>query len=252
MLSEERKLKILNYINTKHAVTATDLMEKFTASDRDYENVPGKLGQQAKLPYTKWVINAVDANGREIPSNDDNAFQYVFLGSYTGITVPKYAYFVGKSKSQGQNIWFYKDWNAGDPGENGATAPEVYWPSLTSIVTAFPGRSASIGYTERTYTTHEGNEYHKSWDLSFNNDADHFTVNDTQTGSPIRVRPVVAFSFGRSAVSAIQEVEADGGVVTAPFGSVYNLRGQKVAEEGQLQSLPKGVYVINGKKFVVK
>ena len=33
MLSEERKLKILNYINTKHAVTATDLMEKFNASE---------------------------------------------------------------------------------------------------------------------------------------------------------------------------------------------------------------------------
>ena len=247
------KEALANY-NTSHPAyyAMSAHKEKFTTSDRDYENVPGKLGQQAKLPYTKWVINAVDANGREIPSYDDNAFQYVFLGSYTGITVPKYAYFVGKSKSQGQNIWFYKDWNAGEPGENGATAPEVYWPSLTSIVTAFPGRSASIGYTERTYTTHEGNEYHKSWDLSFNNDADHFTVNDSQTGSPIRVRPVVAFSFGRSAVSAIQEVEADGRVVTAPFGSVYNLRGQKVAEEGQLQSLPKGVYVINGKKFVVK
>ena len=33
MLSEERKRKILNYINSKHAVTATDLMEKFNASE---------------------------------------------------------------------------------------------------------------------------------------------------------------------------------------------------------------------------
>lgn len=33
MLSEERKQKILDYINTNHAVTATDLMEKFHASE---------------------------------------------------------------------------------------------------------------------------------------------------------------------------------------------------------------------------
>ena len=33
MLSEERKLRILEYINANHAVTATDLMEKFNASE---------------------------------------------------------------------------------------------------------------------------------------------------------------------------------------------------------------------------
>lgn len=33
MLSEERKLRILDYINTNHAVTAADLMEKFNASE---------------------------------------------------------------------------------------------------------------------------------------------------------------------------------------------------------------------------
>ena len=33
---------------------------------------------------------------------------------------------------------------------------------------------------------------------------------------------------------------------------VYNMSGQKVAENAQLDALPKGVYIVNGKKYVVK
>ena len=58
MLSEERKLRILEYINANHAVTATDLMEKFNASEAtirrdltemDKKGLISKLGLKALL-----------------------------------------------------------------------------------------------------------------------------------------------------------------------------------------------------------
>ena len=34
--------------------------------------------------------------------------------------------------------------------------------------------------------------------------------------------------------------------------SVYNLAGQRIGTAKQLQSLPKGIYIVNGKKVIVK
>lgn len=33
---------------------------------------------------------------------------------------------------------------------------------------------------------------------------------------------------------------------------VYNINGQQVSGKGSLRNLPKGVYIINNKKYVVK
>ena len=34
--------------------------------------------------------------------------------------------------------------------------------------------------------------------------------------------------------------------------NVYDLSGRKVAADGQMNQLPKGLYIVNGKKYVVK
>lgn len=48
----------------------------------------------------------------------------------------------------------------------------------------------------------------------------------------------------------IDGVEAETGV--AADGKVYNLNGQAVNNNGSLDGLPKGIYIVNGKKYVVK
>lgn len=47
------------------------------------------------------------------------------------------------------------------------------------------------------------------------------------------------------------------GIVTEVPGDktmegVYNINGQKVADGTSLEGLPKGIYIVNGKKHVVK
>lgn len=48
----------------------------------------------------------------------------------------------------------------------------------------------------------------------------------------------------------IDGIEAETGV--AADGKVYNLNGQAVNNNGSLDGLPKGIYIVNGKKYVVK
>lgn len=48
----------------------------------------------------------------------------------------------------------------------------------------------------------------------------------------------------------IEGIEAETGV--AADGKVYNLNGQAVNNNGSLDGLPKGIYIVNGKKYVVK
>ena len=43
---------------------------------------------------------------------------------------------------------------------------------------------------------------------------------------------------------------ADGEVMTSVNGKVYNINGQQMGADAS--SLPKGIYIVNGKKFIVK
>lgn len=213
----------------------------FSAEDRDFESVPGHVGEGAKLPYTGWTLNARDGKGNIFDMNDENAFQYTFIGSYTDIVIPRYTYFVSKSKSQGRNIWFYESW---EPGVGGA--PLVTWPRNHCVVAPFEGRSSEVYYDEATIKEND-EDVHFAWNLRFNN------VDDAiRQGVQAAVRPTVAFAFYNGYVSSIINVEDDGRLVSAPYGDIYNVSGQKVAEEGRYEGLAKGIYIVKGKKYVVK
>ena len=58
---------------------------------------------------------------------------------------------------------------------------------------------------------------------------------------------LVSLSFSYSTTTGISQVE---GIKKALQGKVYNLQGQCVGSS--LQGLSKGVYIINGKKVIIK
>lgn len=69
--------------------------------------------------------------------------------------------------------------------------------------------------------------------------------------------------MGTSSNSKVMAIEGEGGttdingIVTEVPGDkamegVYNINGQKVADGTSLEGLPKGIYIVNGKKHVVK
>ena len=50
----------------------------------------------------------------------------------------------------------------------------------------------------------------------------------------------------------VEQIAEALGLQPVVTGAIYNLNGQKVSADGNRDGLPAGVYVQNGKKFVVR
>lgn len=71
-----------------------------------------------------------------------------------------------------------------------------------------------------------------------------------ETGAQVKTLSVVAPDGRADEVTAIDGIVIDGGADAANYG-IFSLSGQKVGK-GSLGDLPKGLYIMNGRKFLVK
>lgn len=78
-------------------------------------------------------------------------------------------------------------------------------------------------------------------------DGDNVVLHYADNSSATEDMSLVTLSFSYSTTTGISQVE---GIKKALQGKVYNLQGQCVGSS--LQGLSKGVYIINGKKVIIK
>ena len=78
-------------------------------------------------------------------------------------------------------------------------------------------------------------------------EGDDVVLNYADNTSETKDMSLVTLSFSYSTTTGISQVE---GIKQALQGKVYNLQGQCVGSS--LQGLSKGVYMINGKKVIIK
>lgn len=101
----------------------------------------------------------------------------------------------------------------------------------------------------KAYVVNNGNMYHLSSDWNgFVGTSWYVTITDAQGNAK-----ALSFSFdGDSSTTAIENVagQEDATVQTDEF--VYNLSGQRVGTRNDMSNLSSGIYVVAGKKFVVK
>ena len=101
----------------------------------------------------------------------------------------------------------------------------------------------------KAYVVNNGNMYHLSSDWNgFVGTSWYVTITDAQGNAK-----ALSFSFdGDSSTTAIENVagQEDATVQTDEF--VYNLSGQRVGTRNNMSNLSSGIYVVAGKKFVVK
>ena len=101
----------------------------------------------------------------------------------------------------------------------------------------------------KAYVVNNGNMYHLSSDWNgFVGTSWYVTITDAQGNAK-----ALSFSFdGDSSTTAIENVagQEDATVQTDEF--VYNLSGQRVGTRNDMGNLSSGIYVVAGKKFVVK
>lgn len=99
------------------------------------------------------------------------------------------------------------------------------------------------------YVVNNGNMYHLSSDWnSFVGTSWYVTITDAK-GIPAKL----SFSFdGDSSTTAIENVTRQEDAAVQADGFVYNLSGQRVCTRNNMSNLSSGIYVVAGKKFVVK
>lgn len=99
------------------------------------------------------------------------------------------------------------------------------------------------------YVVNNGNMYHLSSDWnSFVGTSWYITITDAQD-NPAKL----SFSFdGDSSTTAIENVTRQEDAAVQADGFVYNLSGQRVCTRNNMSNLSSGIYVVAGKKLVVK
>lgn len=101
----------------------------------------------------------------------------------------------------------------------------------------------------KAYVVNNGNMYHLSSDWkNFVGTSWYVTITDADGNAK-----ALSFSFdGDSSTTAIENVAGQEDAAVQTDGFVYNLSGQRVSTRNNMSNLSSGIYVVAGKKFVVK
>lgn len=219
----------------------------YTLSDEQYETLKEatkKITDEAgKHPRPQTdndpcciSVQAKDENGNLLNTTAGKPYMYTFLGSYTKQYIPTYAYFLAwcedPTNTNGWVNYFYQ-----------TEKPTIKnWNAYTSIVGHF-------NVEEATWTIPV--EEAGKWAFSCSGDKEQRDANEDALPNPSGDTKVkLAFDEGNA--TAIGHMTANGSIQSVENATVYNLNGQVVAHNGNVEGLPKGVYIIAGKKFIVK
>lgn len=185
------------------------------------------------VPYTNHKVHAIDADNstsgetKYVYEGDDQnkPYFYHFIGTYSYKTenyMPQYSFYLGKSTPT------HKFYRVND-------ANKVKWPRYYAIMA---GRSEAEFDTSKN--AQEGNI-----ELVFTCDNDYFGADSGDT--PTETKLAMSFGGDNDGTTGITEVNNDN---HANNGKIYNISGKYMGMS--TDGLPKGIYIMNGKKFVVK
>ena len=187
----------------------------------------------------------------EVYEKDGVEYPYIynFIGRYDDAFIPQYAYYMGavKDASQPSILWehkFYRAVNKADKKNEYYTTKK--WGAYSAIITAL-GSADYYVYVPDINKEEDKDKKKSSYVYDYNDTDDDtvFKVGNTKFS--------VLFDGDEEdwegIVDAIQSV-TDGKVSASVNGKVYNVNGQMVGTS--IQNLNKGLYIVNGKKYVVK
>lgn len=141
--------------------------------------------------------------------------------------------------------------------------------TLTDLLTN-KGMDYSLGKVTKSYATNDGTLDYEGffcWSKNVTKAGDyvvsrgkmyHLTSRwDNLTGTMWLLRDrtnrnALSFDFGDGQTTDINNIVTETAPESATANGVYNLNGQKVAEGTSLNGLAKGIYIVNGRKHVVR
>ena len=208
---------IVIYAHEAYMVKPTKTDEDAAFVVKDYEPVPGSpLPTIIKAKETRYKNNS------QSEAVNDNVGEYRFIGNYINtaqreaISVPVNCYFYGLAKKSDTKpaFWFWP-YNS-----------HLTWPSYKCTVETV---NVELGEQDA---------------CDFFNFVAGFSASSKYQSS----------FFGDDELNSNETTSVDQVVIVAGNDdqAIYNLSGQLVSKNGNLDGLQKGVYVKGGKKFIVK
>lgn len=205
-------------------VVGTNIPES-TTSSRSFNHAAG--------PTMTYNSGSIMYKGQEVEAQVSNQFCYTFVGSFFLSLMPQYSYFLGwDSENNRAGFWYNRvadkvnyTWN----NQTGIICPNFNTSLLIDPATSLsdPARwsvgASDIANDDLIGVTYPANGY--TWDFG-------------------GVAPIES--------TGIEEVATTTTTISVKNGIVYNANGQVVRTDGSLEGLSKGIYIVNGKKYVVK
>lgn len=205
-----------------------------------------KFENKVYLPCFKHKIHAVKGNvspntsARNTPefvyedAEGQSPAYYRFVGTYTQTTVPQYAYYLGKNKTTGAHQFFR------------TTKETTKWNPYSAVIV---GLSDNPNYTG---VDTEGQTGIQSVRFVSDNENDLRALagevtNPSNAGKSLSFEQIMGDANGEA--TGIVDVNVSENV-NISNNKVYSINGQYMGTS--LNNLPKGIYIINGQKKVVK
>ena len=198
----------------------------------------------------KETLDAYVNDRDEAVKDTTLAFNYYFVGNYIPQTMPEYAYYLNEYQKKNGNYWssFYRN----SPQKDG-----LMWDSNDAIIVAkIDDRSGARSNSKEFYITRKQIVYDDKkdpehpivginyvWDIKAYDDWVFCAGTDHKTYA----KSAFGIQVGDNFTTSIQLPDD---FEISENSKVYNLNGQFVGVDSD--NMPKGVYVVGGKKVVVK
>ena len=197
-----------------------DIDNAYTAACTQWEQDCQDIDDAYNTAHGKWEQNCQTIDNAY---NTAHAQWEASLANYP-VQIPKYAYFLARANGV-KYPKYYREMADEGPGRTGGK-----WSKYSAII--IPNQEAIDGIEKGIETTTSGGNV-KGLDMVFNEDF-------MGEFDPTEIKDIIA-----NAEEKNQKVEY--------MNIVYSINGEIISRDARsLNNLPKGMYIINGKKYMVK
>ena len=181
------------------------------------------------LPTKEFKMIAINDNDEIVYKDAERKTPayYYFVGTYVQNSIPKYSYYLGKSKNGSHN--FFR-----------AVGDGIAWNIYSAIITPL----STLEYNLNSDASKSGIANIK---LAVKDNADDLVILEGESKANAGKPLTFLLDENNGTVTGIKEISSSSCYAD---GRIYTLGGQFVG--ASFKGLPKGVYVKDGKKYVVK
>ena len=199
---------------------------------------------QKLLSDGKYTVDAIVINntgdsqeptevkdGHEVHKN----LTYTMIGTFYLHYMPKYCYFLGWDSKTNRVTFYWKN--------NDVQKGELSWNPYTAVIVPNYINNGFFIPNGTFETVHYA--YSNNGEIGINDDYEGTTPSNSK-------RMALKFDYieDDDSVTSIENIHFDGNEI---YGTdIYNINGQLVRKNSDASNLSKGIYIINGKKHIVK